>query len=144
MISTIVICSSAAFYEQAVAVQTQLVKTGRKVVLLATAEKMKLAGDYDVSKYKTWFANADDYDKKAFLMHEHFDKIAAGDAILVLNYEKNGKPNYIGGNVLMEMAVAFHLQKPIYVLNPLDETSPYYEELAGCLPIVLEGDITKL
>lgn len=136
---TITICSSANFYRQAVDIQEQLSKEGFQVVVPITAEKMKETGDFDVSHYKTWFADEGDYDKKAALMRAHFDKVATGDAILVLNYEKNGKQNYIGGNVLMEMSLAFYLKKPIFIINEFPEDSAYEEEIKGMMPVLLHG-----
>lgn len=47
--TTIVICSSASFYKQAVNVQAELEKLGFKVIIPATAERMKQSGDYDVA-----------------------------------------------------------------------------------------------
>lgn len=142
----IVICSSAAFYRQAVDIQGQLQALGLNVIIPDLADTMKQTNDYEVSHYKTWYEDDGDYHKKATLMHGHFDKVAAGDAILILNFEKNGKQNYIGANVLMEMALAFHLKKPIFVLNELPSDSPFEEELKGMAPVILHGkaeDIAK-
>lgn len=141
---TITICSSASFYKQAVGIESQLSKLGLHVILPITAIHMKESGDFDVSHYKTWFADANDYHKKAELMRTHFEKVAAGDAILVLNYEKHGVPNYIGGNVLMEMSLAFWFKKPIFILNELPEGSAFEEEIKGMEPIVLHGDVAVL
>jgi ABC-type transport system substrate-binding protein len=135
----ITICSSANFYKQAVEIQEQLEKLGLKVVVPITATRMKASGDFDVAHYKTWFADAGDYHKKAQLMRGHFDEITKGDAILVLNYEKHGKQNYIGPNVLMEMALAFYQQKPIFIVNELPVDTPFEEELKGMMPVVLHG-----
>jgi hypothetical protein len=135
----ITICSSANFYRKAVDIQARLENEKYKIVVPSTAEKMKQSGDFDVSHYKTWFADASDYHKKAALMRGHFDKVAESDAILVLNDEKHGVANYIGGNVLMEMALAFYLHKPIFVLNEIPEESPFLEEIVGMGPIVLHG-----
>lgn len=140
----ITICSSANFYQQAGDIQDQLAKHNLEVVIPAAAIKMKEAGDFDVSHYKTWFADANDYPKKAALMRAHFDRIAEGDAILVLNFEKHGVTNYIGGNVLMEMSLAFYLKKPIFILNDAPEHSAYLEEIYGMQPIFLHGDIDAL
>jgi hypothetical protein len=140
----ITVCSSANFYRQAVDIQAALQKSGYTVVIPATAEKMKASGDYDVSHYKTWFADSNDYPKKAALMRGHFDEIAAGDAILVLNYEKHGVANYIGGNVLMEMGLAFYLNKPIFIINEIPEESSFVEEIKGFMPVVLHGNAEAL
>lgn len=139
---TIVICSSANFYEHAVAVEARLEAHGFTVILPKSARAMKAAGDYTVRK--TWYDNPDDYTHKRELMLAHFDEIARGDAILVLNYEKHGQANYIGPNVLMEMGIALHHHKTIYILNDLPENSPFEEELKGFLPIILHGDLTKI
>jgi hypothetical protein len=140
----ITICSSASFYKQAVNIQEQLQDNGYKVLIPLTAEDMKTTGDFDVSHYKTWFGNEDDYYKKTVLIRDHFNMIEKGDVILVLNYEKHGMPNYIGGNVLMEMAIAFYLKKPIYILNEIPDKSPFIEEIQGLNPLVLHGKLEDL
>ncbi len=140
----ITICSSANFYKQAVEVEEYLEKQGFNVLLPATAQKMKAADDYEVSHYKTWFGDTNDYHKKTALMRGHFEKVAKGDACLVLNYQKHGKSNYIGGNVLMEMALAFYLGKPIYLLNEIPEESAFLEEIIGMQPILLHGKVEEL
>lgn len=140
----VTICASAAFYRQVVDIQEQLQKQGVSVVIPELAKRMKETGDYEVSHYKTWYEDEGDYHKKAALMHGHFDKVAAGDAILVVNLEKNGKKDYIGANVLMEMALAFHLRKPIFVLNALPPDSPFEEELKGMTPVLLGGRAEKI
>jgi hypothetical protein len=141
---TITICASVNFYKQVVDIRDQLEKAGCKVLIPATAEKMKKSGDYNVARSKTWFRDANDYHKKTALMRGHFAEVKRGDAILVVNLAKHGVDNYIGGNVLMEMAVAFYLNKPIYVLNDIPDESPFLEEIIGLEPIPLHGDLETL
>ena len=140
----ITICTSGSFYRKATAIKTKLEAYDYSVIVPATAEKMKKSGDYDISHYKTWFSDAKDYHKKAAYMREHFKEVERGDICLVLNYEKHGVANYIGGNVLMEMALAFYLKKPIYILNEVPKNSPFIEEILGMEPVVLKGKIEKL
>ena len=140
----ITVCCSASFYRQALEIEEQLRNLGFEVKIPHTAYKMKKSGDFNVAMYKTWFANKNDWAKKTELMRMHFQKVLEGDAILVLNYEKRGVEGYIGGNVLMEMGIAFHYKKPIYILNPVQETLPIYEEIMGMQPTVLDGDLDKL
>ena len=59
-------------------------------------------------------------------------------------FEKHGVQNYIGGNVLMEMSLAFWLKKPIYILNELPEESAFEEEIKGMEPVLLHGDVSVL
>jgi diphthamide synthase subunit DPH2 len=143
-IKTIAICCSASFYRQALKAQKELRERGFKVKIPSTAHKMKRSGDFNVDTYKTWYKNAADYAMKTMLMKRHFKKVIQADAVVVLNYEKNGAAGYIGGNTLMEMAIAFHYKKPIYVLNPVPKTSPLYEEILGMNPIFLQGDLGKI
>lgn len=138
---TITICTSASFYRQALDIQEKLQQQGFEVIIPLTANKMKESGDFDVSHYRTWLNNPGDYDKKARLMRAHFEEIAKGDAVLILNYEKNGKQNYIGGNVLMEMSLAFWLKKPIFIFGEAPEDSAYLEEILGVQPVFLHGRI---
>jgi diphthamide synthase subunit DPH2 len=138
---TIVICSSASFYKQVIEVRDTLKKLGFKVLVPLTAGKMERSGDFKVETYKTWFSDSNAYDRKRFLTKHHFNKVAKGDAVLVLNYEKNGKSGYIGGAVLMEMGLALHLGKKVYILHPIDESVSYKEEILGMLPVILNGDL---
>lgn len=138
---TIAICSSANFYRQVVDIQAELKNLGFDVLIPRTAEQMKQTGDFDVHSHRTWLTNAADYHKKTALMKEHFPKIEQSDAVLVVNHKKNGTTNYIGGNVLMEMAVAFYLNKLIFLLNDIPQKSPFLEEVIGMNPIMLHGKI---
>lgn len=71
------------------------------------------------------------------------EKVAANDAVLVLNMEKNGQPNYIGGATFLEIFKAFELGKKIYLFNPVPE-GIFRDELLGMNPIVINGDLTSI
>lgn len=68
----------------------------------------------------------------------------ATDAILVLNFPKNGIRGYVGPGTLFEIAIALHLGKRIYLLHNVSETEPYSTEIFAIDPIILDGDIKKL
>jgi len=80
--------------------------------------------------------------KQSFI-DEHFRKIDTSDAILVINEDKNGVVNYIGGNTLIEIAYAYSQGLEIFLLNPVPTLS-YADEVRGMHPIVLDGDLAKL
>lgn len=141
---TITICTSASFYKQAVEVAEELKALGFKVLLPYTALKMKRVRNFDVAAHKPWFKDPKQYARKQRLMRNHFQKILAGDAVLILNYKKNGLEGYIGGNVLMEMGLAFHYKKPIYILHPASPTLGFLEEVLGFLPVFLHGNIRNI
>lgn len=76
-------------------------------------------------------------EKKAEAIREHFGKVEWSDAVVIVNPEKKGVAGYIGGNTLMEMALAFHLGKPIYLTHNVPDLS-YTEEILGMLPRKIE------
>ena len=141
---TIVMCSSLAFYEHVNKLADELEQKGFNVVVPYTARKMRKSGNYDVKTAKTWYDNPDDFTRKAELMRGHFEEVAKGDITLVINDEKHGIKGYIGPNVLMEMGLAFHLDKPIYVLNDIDKTMPVYEEVYGMGCKIMGGKLDRL
>lgn len=67
-----------------------------------------------------------------------------GDAILVLNYDRKGIKNYIGGGTFAEMSLAYYLNKPIYFLNSIPKKLPYTTEIEAMEPIILNGDLEKI
>ena len=137
----ITICGSVAFVKEMMEVKGKLEKMGHKVLVPTSAELNQYKEYWNNLKAKDW----DNFvDIKGERMLEHFDKIKSSDAVLVLNYEKMGKKNYIGGNTFLEMAVAFEHGKKILVLNPLPKDSHYIEEIESMKPIVLNGDIENI
>lgn len=84
------------------------------------------------------FKKAHDY------IRQHFNHIMQSDAILIVNMEKRGIKNYIGGNVLMEMGQAYVNNKKIYFLNSLPTDLPYLEEIIAMEPICLDGDLGNI
>ena len=49
-----------------------------------------------------------------------------------------------GSMEFAEMAVAFYLRKPIYLLFPIPEIPYYKEEMFMMSPIILDGDLEKI
>ena len=85
-------------------------------------------------------ANAD---LKRGFIDEHFAKVDTSEAVLVVNEDKNGIKNYIGGNTLIEIAYAYSQGLDIFLLNPVPEIG-YADEINGMHPIILNGDISKI
>jgi non-canonical (house-cleaning) NTP pyrophosphatase len=80
--------------------------------------------------------------KQGFI-DEHFRKIDDSDAVLVVNMDKNGVDNYVGGNTLIEIAYAYAQGLEVFLLNPIPEVS-YSDEIRGMHPIIIDGDVTKI
>ena len=138
------ICSSASFYKEVIKLSYKLEDIDITTILPRTAAEMKSEGRENDEAQIDWASASIGYHGKSILIRQHFDKIAQADAILVTNYDKHGKTNYIGPNVLMEMAVAFYFDKPIYVLNVAPTDSPLIDEILGLEPTFLDGDISKI
>ncbi|MDB5259659.1 MAG: hypothetical protein JWO73_867 [Candidatus Taylorbacteria bacterium] len=74
----------------------------------------------------------------------HYDEIVnRSDAVLVLNFDKNGILNYVGGNTLMEMGMAYVHDKKVFLLNPVPEMA-YAEEIKSLEPIILMDDLSLI
>ena len=140
-LKVITICSSSAHYKQALEIEKELKKLGFRVKLPKTAYVMKKTGNFDVSIYKTWYKNKNDYHKKTKFVKDHFKKVIESDGILVTNFEKNGTKGYIGGNVLMEMTIAFHYKKPIFIYNEIQEDLNIKEEIYGMNPVFINSNL---
>lgn len=75
---------------------------------------------------------------------KHFEKIKNSDAVLIMNHEKKGIKGYFGPNTLMELSVAFFLNKKIFLMYPIAENHPLYEEIIAIEAEVLDGDLSKI
>lgn len=80
---------------------------------------------------------------KPRLIKNHVEKIKKSDAILVANYLKNNIQDYIGGNTFLEMGMAYALNKPIYLMNPIPDLA-YTDEIHGLEPIILHGKLDEI
>ncbi len=144
----ITICGSAAFVKEMEAVAEQLNKLGHEAKSLPTKftdgdGKLWQTADYHKFKKTQPFSDPAFLKNHSLRIHAHFNKVEWSEAILVANFDKNGITNYIGPNTLMEMGLAFHLGKKIYLLNPIPETA-WKEEVLGMQPVVLNGDLNLL
>jgi len=63
------------------------------------------------------------------------------DAVLVLNLDKHGVKNYIGGNTFLEMGFAHVLNQKIFLYNPIHDMSYYKTEIEAMKPIVINQDL---
>lgn len=77
-------------------------------------------------------------------MREFWEKIKLSDAILVLNYDRRGVKNYIGGNTFLEIGFAHVLNKKIFLLNPIPDIQFYKSEIEATRPVIINGDLSKI
>jgi hypothetical protein len=77
-------------------------------------------------------------------IRQHYKHILESDAVLIVNLEKKGIKNYIGGNVLMEMSQAYVNNKKIFFLNDMPTGLSFMDEIEAMSPVCLHGDLNNL
>ena len=80
---------------------------------------------------------------KAKMYRQSEEIIKKMDAVLVLNFNKNGQENYIGGATFLEIYDAFRMNKKIYFVNDIPENM-LKDELIGFNPTIVKDDLTKI
>jgi hypothetical protein len=132
------VAGSMAFTDKMIKVCDELRKQGHTVFMSSFGPNYagKGAQEIEVLKLK------DKYEHDA--IREFWRPMQDADALLVLNYDKRGIKNYIGGNTLMEIGFAHVLNQKIYLLNPIPEIPYYKTEIEAVKPIILNGDLTKV
>jgi phosphoribosylformylglycinamidine synthase len=136
----ITLCGSLSFAREIKKIKEKLIAKGHEALLPASIERFSIENDLDAEKFKS---NREFYlDIKPSYMKEHFNKIVDSDAILVVNIDKHGIKNYIGGNTFAEMMIAFHNKKKIFLLNPIpEEPKILRDEIEAVRPTVLNGNL---
>lgn len=131
------LCASRSAYYRVGDVRNDLERRGHLVTLPNNFED---PGREDVVKrsgsaaYAAW---------KAEMLRLQGTKVAANDAILVLNFDKGDQRNYLGGATFLEVFCAWELGKAIYFYNPLPE-SILRDELEAMGPMDIEGDLDRM
>ncbi|OGI23936.1 MAG: hypothetical protein A2420_04710 [Candidatus Moranbacteria bacterium RIFOXYC1_FULL_44_13] len=77
-------------------------------------------------------------------IREFWKAMQGADAVLVLNLDKNGMKNYIGGNTFLEMGFAHVLNQKIFLYNPIPENPFYQTEIIAMNPIVISRDLSLI
>jgi hypothetical protein len=130
------ICSKK-FYDKIPSIKEELEKRGHKITLpncyddSSTEDRIRRKGKMAHAKWKSE-------------MFKHsIDVIKKMDAVLVLNFEKNGIANYIGGATFLEMYDAFRFSKKIFLYNEIPE-GILKDEIVGFGPFVIKGNLAKI
>lgn len=134
---TITLCSSMAFYKDVLKIGKTLEKRGFNVLYPESALMMKERNDFSAERFKKGVT----MEQRGKFMKLHFEKELKSHSILIVNKTKNGIRGYIGGNVLMEMGIAFGSNIKIYVLHRLSKNQPFKEEILGMSPVIINGKL---
>ncbi len=129
-----IICSKK-FYDQIPPIKSELEKAGHIITLPncfddpTTEERYRTLGN---DEHSIW--------KESMIRHSN-EVIESIDAVLVLNFEKNGMANYIGRATFLEMYDAFRLNKKIFMYNNIPD-GILRDEIIGFRPILINEDLS--
>lgn len=113
------IIGSMKFAQEMVKIKKELDRLGHNA-LLPVGTKPHL-------KDKNFVENLDgnlEYCITHGVMRKNFHRVAVCDAVLALNYKRNGMEGYIGISALLEMGVAHYLGKKIFLI----QKTPHYKK----------------
>ncbi|MBI2630558.1 hypothetical protein HYW76_05660 [Candidatus Pacearchaeota archaeon] len=133
----IFIACSKHFYNKVDEIKKELEKHGHKIALPNSFDnplKEEELKKEDREKHIQW---------KAEMMKKDKTNILPNEAILVLNFEKNNQPNYIGGATFLEIYKAWELDKKIYLYNPIPDNL-LKDEITGMNPVILNGNLNLI
>lgn len=134
----IIVCGSMTAARKMVEVEKELASLGHEVVLPRFSHEYAQMGSEE-EMHSESVKNKVDHD----LIRDYFEEIKGGDAVLIINDDRKGIKNYIGGNSFLEMAFAHVLNKKIFLLNPIPEMG-YSDELIAMHPDILNGDLNLI
>jgi nucleoside 2-deoxyribosyltransferase len=142
----IAICSSAVFAKQSREIKEKLEKIGLEAFLYPQSVRLRHK-TVDVSEYylmRKKKLTPELLDVKRQLMDKHFATIRECDAILVLNFDRQRKRGYVGGNTFLEMGIAYWLGKKVYIWKKPSKRLPYFEEIMAINPINIEESVERI
>ncbi len=134
----IFIACSKHFYNKIPKIKSELEKAGHIITLPNSfdepfkEEEMK---NKSLEEHVKW---------KGEMIKKDKQNIEPNEAILVLNFEKYGEENYIGGATFLEIYRAFEMEKKIFFYNPLPENKYFKDELIGFNPTIINKNLANI
>jgi|ETNmetMinimDraft_2_1059921.scaffolds.fasta_scaffold02109_5 predicted adenylyl cyclase CyaB len=131
----IFIACSKYFYDRIPEIKSGLEELGHEVSMPNSYDKpmreeeMKMLESEEHIKWKSEMLKKDK------------ENIEPQDGVLVLNFEKKGMMDYIGGATFMEIVKSWEMGKKIFLYNPIPENI-FKDELIGINPVVINGDLS--
>ena len=134
----IAICGSMVFAEKMIDVKRHLEELGHEVFISQFAEGHLGKSETEKEQLAIHDKNENDAIRK------FWEIIKKSDAILVLNFDRKGIENYIGGNTLMEIGFAHVLDKKIFLMNPIPDIEYYRSEIEAVRPVIIDQDLNNI
>lgn len=137
----VMICGSMFFARDMLLAKEKLEKLGHEVFLPC---------DVDVHIEDPSLNNNLDKDERHLrendVLRKCFKTLADSDAVLFINNEKNGVKGYLGNSCIMEIGIAYYLNKKIFLLHPLpsSKVARWASEVSVMNIVVLNGRFEDL
>jgi hypothetical protein len=137
----IMICGSMTFAKEMQAAQKKLQELGYMVNIPTDTDKHVEDPEF-INDLSDNLKHCQEDD----VIRENFKLVANADAILVLNYPKNGIDGYIGTSTLMELGIAHYFGKKLYILNDIPDYNKirWAHEVTIMQPVILKGDLSRI
>ena len=130
----LLICSKS-FYDKLEEYKQNLEKLGHQVFMPNCHDAPETE-----AKYR---GTPEHYVFKQKMFRQSEETIRNMDAVLVLNFNKNGQENYIGGATFLEIYDAFRMNKKIYFVNDIPNIM-LKDELIGFNPTIIGNELERI
>src|SRR3989339_1162315 len=128
------VIGSMQYTEKMMEARDELIRRGHDAFVTNLAAPFVGKTDEEKEKIKI------EQKKNQDAIREFWRLMQGADAVLVLNLDKHGIPNYIGGNTFLEIGFAHVLNQKIFFWNPIPEIPLIRPELEAMRPVVINGD----
>lgn len=139
----ITICGSSTFKKQMLEYRDKLFAMGHEAIVHPDYEAFVKGEKQEIWNQVVNGEHAEAKKAQGYIKW-YYDAICSSDGILVLNFDKKGIKNYVGGNTLMEIAFAHVNDKKIFLLNEIPEDVSYSDEIKAMYDVVLNGDFDNI
>lgn len=132
------VIGSMQYTEKMIKARDDLIKLGHDAFVTNLADPFVGKTDDEKEVIKIQQKNNSD------AIREFWRLMQGADAVLVINLDKHGVKNYIGGNTFLEMGFAHVLDQKIYLLNPIPDIPYYKTEMEAMKPTVINGNLSLI
>jgi hypothetical protein len=132
------VIGSMQFIEEMIRICQELDKMGHESFLTDLHKNLLGKNEQEIEKIKLYQKfNMD-------AIRVFWKDMQGADAVLVMNFDKSGIKNYIGGNTLMEIGFAHVLNQKIFLWNPVPEMPYCKTEIEAVKPVIINGDLNLI
>ncbi|MCF7910076.1 hypothetical protein K9L16_00195 [Candidatus Pacearchaeota archaeon] len=132
------VIGSMQFTDKMIEIRDKLIQDGHDAFLTNLYKDMIGKTNNEIEKIKLH----QKYNMDA--IREFWNLMQNADAVLVLNLDKNGVENYIGGNTLMEIGFAHVLNQKNFLYNPIPEIPYYKTEIKAVNPLIINRNLNLI